>query len=218
MSTMPLDRGGKLEQLRRWWDKVNECGPAFGYFPNAVKTWLIVKESQLALAKELFRGTGVQITTEGHRLLGAPVGTRQFCERYVEDAVASWKQQLETLASVARVQPHAANATFTHGFVGKWTFLARTAGNTGASALFQPLEDTIPSRSKLIPLLTGRAAPGDMVRELLALLPRLGGIGLINPAIALQNELERSVQTCAPLADQIRNQESRLGGCLSTGC
>ena len=48
-----------------------------------------------------------------------------------------------------------------------------------------------------------------MVRELLALPPR--GIGLINPAIALQNELERSVQTCAPLADQIRNKESRLG-------
>ena len=75
--------------------------------------------------------------------------------------------------------------------------------------LFQPLEDTI--RGKLIPLLTGRAAPGDMVRELLALPPRLGGIGLINPAIALQNELERSVKTCAPVADQIRNQESRLG-------
>ena len=35
--------GGKLEQLRRWWDKLNECGPAFGYFPNAVKTWLIVE-------------------------------------------------------------------------------------------------------------------------------------------------------------------------------
>ena len=91
--------GGKLEQLRRWWDKLNECGPAFGYFPNAVKTWLIVKESQLALAKELFCDTGVQITTEGHRLLGAPVGTQQFCERYVEDAVASLKQPLETLAS-----------------------------------------------------------------------------------------------------------------------
>ena len=66
--------GGKLEQLRQWWDKLNECEPAFGYFQNAVKTWLIVKESQLALAKELFRDTGVQITTEGHRLLGASVG------------------------------------------------------------------------------------------------------------------------------------------------
>ena len=100
-----------------------------------------MKESQLTLAKELFRDTGVQIITEGHRLLGVPVGTRQFCERYMEDAVASWKQQLETLASVARAQPHAAYAAFTHGFVGKWTFLARTAENTGA--LFQPLEDTI---------------------------------------------------------------------------
>ena len=79
----------KLEQLRRWWDKLNECEPAFGYFQNAVKTWLIVKDSQLALAKELFCDTGVQITTEGRHLLGAPVGTRQFCERFMESAVAS---------------------------------------------------------------------------------------------------------------------------------
>ena len=177
--TKNSNQGGPA--LRRWWDKINECEPAFGYFPKAVKTWLIVKESQLALAKELFRDTGVQITTEGQLLLGAPVGTRQFCERYVEDAIASWKQQLDTLASVARVQRHAAYAAFTHGFVGRWTFLAGMAENTGA--LFQPLEDAI--RGKLIPLLTGRAAPGDMVRELLALPPCLGGIGLINPAIAL---------------------------------
>ena len=49
------------------------------------------------------------------------------------------------------------------------------------------------------------------MRELLALPPRLGGISLINPAIALQHELERSVQTFATHADQIRNQESRPG-------
>ena len=43
--------GGKLKQLRRGCDKVNEFGPAFGYFPNAVKTWLVGKD-QLAPAKE----------------------------------------------------------------------------------------------------------------------------------------------------------------------
>ena len=45
---------GKLQQLRRWWDKLNEVGPAFGYFPNATKTWLVVKETELAAAQEAF--------------------------------------------------------------------------------------------------------------------------------------------------------------------
>ena len=165
-----------------------------------------MKESKLALAKDPFCDTGVKITTEGHRPLGAPLGTRQFCEKKTEGAVASWKQQLETLAYVVRIQSHAAYAAFTHGFVGKWVFLARTAENLGV--LFWPLENTI--RGKHTPLSTGQAAPGNIGRELLALPPRSGGIGLINPTIALQNELEHSVQTLAPLTDQIRNQESHL--------
>ena len=39
-------------------------GPAFGYFPNATKTWLVVKETELATAQELFHGSGVQITAD----------------------------------------------------------------------------------------------------------------------------------------------------------
>ncbi len=32
-------------------------GPAFGYFANALKTWLVTKEEHFDRAKELFRGT-----------------------------------------------------------------------------------------------------------------------------------------------------------------
>ena len=30
--------------IREWWDYTLELGPVFGYYLNAVKTWLIVKE------------------------------------------------------------------------------------------------------------------------------------------------------------------------------
>ena len=79
--------GGKLQQLKWWWDKLNKVGPAFGYFPNAAKTWLVVKESQLASAQELFKDSGVNVTADGHRLLGAPIGTTRFCEAFTEKAV-----------------------------------------------------------------------------------------------------------------------------------
>ena len=74
--------------MRTWWDKLNRFGPSSGYFPNAAKTWLLVKEPELAEAHELFAGTGVQITTEGRRLLGAPIGTDEFCLEFLQDQVA----------------------------------------------------------------------------------------------------------------------------------
>ena len=32
-----------LEKLRRWWDLLTETGPLYGYFPNSVKTHILVK-------------------------------------------------------------------------------------------------------------------------------------------------------------------------------
>ena len=62
--------GGKLTQLREWWDKIVSLGPTFVYFANPSKTWLIVKSPHLQAATEFFHGTGVNITVEGKRHLG----------------------------------------------------------------------------------------------------------------------------------------------------
>ena len=35
---------GEVSHLRLWWDQLSLLGPHFGYFPNASKTWLVVKE------------------------------------------------------------------------------------------------------------------------------------------------------------------------------
>ena len=35
--------GGVLQRIREWWDCVVAKGPAFGYYPNAGKTYLLVK-------------------------------------------------------------------------------------------------------------------------------------------------------------------------------
>ena len=46
---------GRLEGLRRWWDKLETLGPKFGYFPNAGKTWLVVKLEHLKTAEFQFQ-------------------------------------------------------------------------------------------------------------------------------------------------------------------
>ena len=58
---------GTLEQVNRWWTQLNEEGPAFGYFPNAEKTWLLVKDHKREDAVKLFAGSGVSITSDGGR-------------------------------------------------------------------------------------------------------------------------------------------------------
>ena len=41
------------------------CGPKLGYNPNASKSWLVVKPQAEEKAREIFGGTGINITTKG---------------------------------------------------------------------------------------------------------------------------------------------------------
>ena len=72
---------GGLTSIRSWWDNLSSLGPAFGYFTNASKTWLITRDSLLVKAKEIFQDTQVKITTQGRPHLGAPLGSQEFVER-----------------------------------------------------------------------------------------------------------------------------------------
>ena len=78
------------------------------YFVNPSKTWLIVKDNHLSMAKELFSGTGVNITTEGKQYLGAALGTEAFVSAYVKEKVKEWTSKIKHLSQIAKTQPHAA--------------------------------------------------------------------------------------------------------------
>ena len=68
--------GGRLRRLREWWDTLLHIGPKSGYFPNAAKTHLLVKEEREADAIELFGNTDVIISCAGKRYLGGALGTK----------------------------------------------------------------------------------------------------------------------------------------------
>jgi len=194
--------GGQLHQLKHWWDKMEEIGPDFGYYANATKSWLIVKEEHTARAAELFQGTDVQITNEGQRHLGAALGSRTFVETYVTGKVQEWVREIEQLAAIASSQPHAAYAALTHGLSSKWSYLSRTISNI--SDLFQPLENAI--RYKFLPALTGRSAFTEQERDLFALPTRLGGLGIPNPTKSANFMFDSSQQVTGPLTALILQQ------------
>ena len=90
---------GKLLAIRQWWLRLCEQGPLFGYFPNAPKSWLVVKPDRLTLAKELFSDLGVQVCTTGGRHLGGAIGSSDFVRSYLSMCVAKWVDEIERLSS-----------------------------------------------------------------------------------------------------------------------
>ena len=46
--------GGKLYQIRSWWDQHELKGPKYGYYVNNSKIWLVVKEEFMSRAEILF--------------------------------------------------------------------------------------------------------------------------------------------------------------------
>ena len=194
--------GGKINTLREWWDCLINIGPDYGYFPNATKTWLIVKEGYKDEAVSTFEGTQVVITEEGKKYLESAIGKRSFIESYVQQKVTTWVNELERLSSIAITQPHAAFAAFTHGLTSRWTYLARTTPNT--EDLIKPLEDTI--RKVLLPNLTGQNAFNDTERDLLALPARLGGLGIFDPCKKSTLHYSTCETISAPLVRLILDQ------------
>ena len=193
---------GRLVEMRKWWDTLCQDGPEYGYFPLPRKTILIVKPEEKEKAIEIFSGTGVQITTDGERHMGAVIGSPEFKESYVTNKVKKWVQDIEELSQIAQDEPQAVYASFTKAICHRWTYVQRTIPDI--DDLFQPLEDAI--REKLIPSLIGRKI-SDIERRILALPVRYGGMGIRNPTQA-SIEFSASTKITRNLSNVIYNQEA----------
>ena len=97
---------GLLSDIKAWWDTLLQEGTNYGYLVNSSKTWLIVKDpAKLALAKEIFKDTGVQITCDGKRHLGAALGSKSFKKEFISKKVREWVNDVELLSNIAESQP-----------------------------------------------------------------------------------------------------------------
>ena len=202
--------GSSLENLKIWWDLLEEIGPLYGYFPNGSKTHLLVKPDAVERARALFKDTGINICTEGKRYLGGAIGGTPFLNQFANRKVQEWANELRTLSTFAKTQPHAAYAAFTHGLSSKWTYFLRVTCMEDPE-LLQPLESVI--RQQFIPALTGKDSPGDLMRELLALPASLGGLSITNPITISAEQHSTSKLISAPLVKRVIEQDHQLGDC-----
>ena len=174
-------------------------GPDFEYFPNAVKTCLIVKLQHLRKARALFWGTGVVITDASKCHLGSALGTDEFLNSYVQNKVSTWVGEMEKFSEIAITQPQAAYTAFTHVFLHRWSYIARTVPFT--PELFHPLDDVLSLRFLIA--MTDRPEFGSIERELLSLPARLGELGVIIPTVHFSSSFLSSSHVAAPLVDHL---------------
>ena len=177
---------------------MRQVGSPLGYYPNPKKCWLVVKPEKEGRAKEMFAGTGINITTEGRKHLGAALGSRSYLEHYVGDKVEDWVGEVTRLAEFARSQPQARYAAFTFGLRHRWTYFMRSLPDI--ETLLQPLERAI--SDVLIPSLIGRNC-SEAERDLVALPVRMGGLRLINPSDSADADYSASIRASAPLVSAI---------------
>ena len=196
--------GARLLCLRQWWDSLTKVGPKFGYFPNGIKTYLVTKPGKIDEATELFSDTDVHVTCAGRRYLGGALGTEAFEQQFLDAKIREWVTETARLAEIARSQPHAAHAAFTQGLTSRWTYALRVCTHASESIL-RPLEEVICHH--LIPNLTRQPTPNELMRQLLALPPRLGGIGLVNPT-TLRDRSSKAL--CEPLVRLILEQQGNV--------
>ena len=143
----------------------------------------------------MFGGTGINISVERKKHLGAPLETDAFAKSLISAKVEKWVEEIKHLSVIAESQPHAAYSVVTNGLVGRWTFLMRVVPDIGD--LLQPLEDAI--RFHLLPAITGRAAISDTEKRMLALPVQDGGLGIPIPTVLASNQFKASSLITQPL-------------------
>ena len=195
-----ISGAGKLIFLRVWWDLINKYGPLLGYYPKASKSWLTVKPEYIDSAKETFRGTGINITDQGRKHLGAVIGCEEYKKEYVGDKVTGWVEALQKLTSIAKTQPQSAYSCFVKGFKHKFTYFMRTIPDI--KVLLHPLDQAIDS---LIKVIFDNHDFNSTERKLWSLPVRMG---LLTPSEISDEQYTNSRLINAMLMSKMRDQQA----------
>ena len=142
---------------------------------------------------------------QGHKHLGAVLGSREYLEEYVSEKVSNWVNEVATLAEFALSEPQACYAAYTFGLKHRWTYFLRTLPEI--QDLLEPLENAV--SQVLISAITERKC-NQLDRTILALPVRLGGLGFGSPSLEASREYASSVKVTTPLVQQIVSQSHEL--------
>ena len=90
---------------------------------------MIVKPNLEQSAREIFAGTDVCITTDGHKYFGGFIGSDEGKSDYIRSLLRKGGDQLLVLSEIAKFQPQAAYTAFVSGFRHRFTYHIRTVSD-----------------------------------------------------------------------------------------
>ena len=116
--------GGSFTDLRNFFLRLQEIGPAFGYFPEPTKSILIVRAHNRPEARSCFKDLRFQVET-GSRYLGGYIGSKADRELWVQEKVTFWTSAVTDLAFAALSHPQTAFAGLQKSLQHEWQFIQR---------------------------------------------------------------------------------------------
>ena len=188
--TDDVTAAGKIIQLKNWWKTLCILGPKFGYYPEASKSWLLVKEKVKQRAFTVFKDTAIKITTEGQCHLGAVIGSSKYKREYVQNKIGELVNEIKVLSIIAKTEPQAAYSCFITAFKHKPSYIMRTAPDIFDQ--LNQLDEVI--TSEFIPVITGGIHCSNIERKLLS----------------LNQEYEYSLMLSKDLSTRIMKQEIQM--------
>ena len=150
----------------------------------------------------MFKDTAINVTTEGHKHLGAAVRSRSFLEEYAGEKVDERINEVTKFADFAISQPQASYAAFTFGLRHRWTYFLRTLPDI--AEILEPLDRAI--NEVLIPAVTDHTVT-KVERDFLGLPVRMGGLGFTDSPVTLSSEYEALIKVTSPLVRRFVEQE-----------
>ena len=147
------------------------------------------------------------ITTEGHRHLGAIIGTDEFKNSYIEKMVKDWIDEIQYLSEIVKNLSTFSILSLCSGFTKiAYTYTMRTIPDL--SDHLQPLEDAI--RNCFIKTLFNGYICSDSERILFSLPAKFGGLCIFAPTERSRIEYENSRHITAEMIENVKKPSLEL--------
>ena len=185
-----------------------DLGPKFEYFPEPSKSWIIIKSWLLQKAVSEFQDTGVRITEDWKRHLGAVIGTEDYREEYMIEKINQWSAEIEVLSRIVNIDPQAVHSCFITGYKNRLSYFMRIIPKIGY--LLERFDNII--TNKFIPEITGGKQISAIERRLISLPPKYGGLGIPIFSEIAEHEYQNSLYITEKLRDNSIQQHKRFEG------
>jgi len=195
---------GGLLAIRELFDLLTTIGPNYGYYVNTNKSWLVVHPGKQEEARRIFDGLPINITEDGHQILGSAIGTEEFMRTFSNTKCNSYIEEIGRLSETAKEEPHLAYSALVNCLQAQWLhFLRTTPLDNGC---LERADEVITRR--LLPIILNRPTISNLERQWLALPAREGGLGIniwSDEEVSLQ--YQASLKMCRPLLEKLGWEE-----------